>query len=283
MKRDITNKIRNNFVSKYIASNHYIIAALLISPMLIFFTFGMTYPSVYDDHINLDSYGLQENEDSKFYQYNGTPIDEGILDLNSDEIRNNITKQETEVFKKSFFGSLVRAAEVSFLISAIMAALIWGKMSEEGSIVYLIFGKESRNKAFLQLFLLPLTFIVFIAVSSSLAITSNIKFLYSDKSFVKFFLVSFIMVGGTMLVGYIFSNILSIISKNSFFPIFSSLLAFGGVIVFPAKRGIIMPFEYLLLHLLYGVQINDLSIIGFILIVTGIISLYLIFKRRSFY
>ena len=282
--KELLNRLKNNFITKFIASNNYILAALIISPLLLYFVFGTTFYNTYDDAITQGDFGIPNDDSNKFYQYNGIPISKAYLDkTNPDGLNENITSKEQYVFRKSFFNSLVLSAEISFLIGASLSALSWGLMTEEGSIVYLIFSKSSREEAFLELFSFPLIFVLFISIAASLAISSEMLTIYLDKSMWNLSFISFVLLSGTMFGGYVFSSILSLISKNTFLPIFGSLLVVGSVSVLPESRDLVIPFETVMRNYQYGFPIDNEAYIGIILICLGVVGLYIIFKRRSFY
>lgn len=281
MKRDIIYKLKNNFITKFIASNNYIMIALMISPLLIYIAFGTTFYEAYDENIQTGTFGLPEEGNEEFYKYNGTPLMGD--DLKPDKIEKNITAKDEYVFRNTFMASMIQVAKISFLIGGAISALTWGSMTEEGSIVHLIFSKKSREIAFIHLFSFPLIFVVFISLTSSLAISSEILNFYPGRSIMSLFLLSSLLVGGTMFVGYVFSSVLSLLSKNTFLPILGTLLILGSTFVFPSKRTLVMPFESIVRHIKFGHPIADASKVGIVLIALAVIGSYIIFKRRSYY
>lgn len=283
MKRNLYNIMKNKFITKFIASNNYILVLLILSPLLIYIAFGTTFYAVHNN--TSKHFGLPKDDSYEFYQYNGTPISKGKLReiTNPNSLERNISDKSQYLFREALFDSLGTASEMSFLIGSAIAALIWGYMIEEGSIVYQIFNKKSRENAFVEIFSYPLSFVFFISIISSFAITQEIIRIYPAKSIFCIFSISVIILSGAMFFGYIISGIISLISKNTFIPIFVSLLIIGSGLIYPEKKALIIPFEYILLKMKFGLPIEYISLIGIGIMGLCIVGFYVLFKRGSYY
>lgn len=286
MIKKIIYTLKNRFITKFIASNNYILVALILSPLLIYTAFGTSFHSSFDDNSPSLGFNIPSESESKFYHYqNGTPLSKNELKENTNPtgLKKNITKKEEHQFKKYLINSLITASEISFLIGSVFSALIWGYMTNEGSIVYQILSKKSREKAFFELFSYPLFFVIFISIIVSFVISSQVFLLYTGMSISFMFKNAFIIISSSMFFGYVFSGFLSLTFKNSFLPIFSSFLIIGSIFVFSDIRNIIIPFESVIVKSIAGLPIDNLSIVGMGLMGLCVVGSYAVFKRRSYY
>jgi len=277
---------RDGLIYKFFSHNKYVLAVVIIAPLLLYFVFGTSFYGYLDDigEEELRGYDLDKDYDGDMTFFDDEPIDEDEYEkVNPYGGEENISKMHQYSYEESFFPSLISLASVSFIVGAVISSLSWGRMASDGSIVYPILLKSSRTKSFMELFLLPLVFILLISVFASLLVTSEVFVPFLEIGFRSVFFYSLLTVLGTMFGGYTIALLISLISRDSFLPIFGSLLFVGGVNLWRERFHILSPSRGLVTHHYFDHPIENEVYYGILIIIAAFILSYFFFKRGDFY
>ncbi len=278
---------KDGLISRFFSSNRYILAILVVAPLLLYFVFGTTFYSELDDIDERDmrKYDLDENFDGDVLFINDEIFDEErvLSRVNPDNREENISAMDQFTFEESIFNSLFYLASISFIVGAVIASISWGQMTDEGSIVYMILLKSSRMKAFVEMFSFPLLLILFISVLSSFIVTFETLSPFPDIGFFTVLSYCFLTIFTTMIGGYIVGVFISLIARNSFLPIITSLFLIGGINIFPERSWLLYPSQTLIYNHYFGIPIKGEAILGILFFGGVLILSYLIFKRGDFY
>ncbi len=278
---------KDGLISRFFSSNRYILALLVVTPLLLYFVFGTTFYSELDDigKDDMREYDLDENFNEEVLFINEDIINEGrvISRVDPDNREENISDMHQFTFEKSFFNSLLYLASISFIVGAVLASISWGQMTEDGSIVYVILLKSSRMKAFVETFSLPLLLILSISALASFIVTFETLSQFPDIGFLTVFSYTFSTIFTTLIGGYIIGVFISLTARNTFLPIITSLFLAGSLFVFPETSWLLYPIQSFIYNNYFGLPIKGEAILGIIILGISLTLSYLIFKRGDFY
>ncbi len=278
---------KNSLIYKFFSSNKYLLAVLIIAPLLLYFTFGTTLHNGLndiDEHDLTNNFDLIDESSGRIILYDGEAIVGREYErINPEKGEENLTEAQNYIFEETFFDSLLSIALVSFLIGTVISSLSWGKMAEGGSIVYPIMLKSSRRKAFIELFSIPLIFIGVITSLSSLVMAYEAMNIFANVGFLTLFAYSVLTISSTMIGGYIIGVLISLMAKNTFLPIVVSLFFVGGASAFPNRSELLYPIESFIRYHHFDYPVSDECIIGILAISLALVVSYIIFKRGDFY
>lgn len=278
---------KDGLIYRFFSSNRYILLTLVVAPLLLYFIFGTTFYGELDDidERDMEGYNLDEDLDGEIMFIDSEIIGEQSIysKVNPDNREENISSLHQYTFEKSFFSSLFDLSSISMVIGAAIAALSWGKMTGEGSIVYPILLKSSRARAFIEMFSFPIMIILLISLISSIAVTSETLSTFPDIGAFIVFSYSFFIIFTAMAGGYIIGVLISIIGRNTFLPIVTSLFFTGAVMIYPQKYGVLYPAYLFLYNHYFGLPIQSDVVFGIGLLAVTIVISYLIFRGSDFY
>jgi len=278
---------KDGLIYKFFSSNKYLLAVLVVAPLLLYFTFGTTLYNGLDEIVetNISEESELRGEGSgKIILFDGELIKDGDRDiLNPEDGEENIVKTQRFIIRETLLDSLLYVALVSLLIGTTIASLSWGKLAEDGSIVYPIILQSSRKKTFLELFTLPLLIIALITGISSTIIAYEAMIPLAFVGFFTLFLYTSVTIFTTILGGYIIGIFISLIGRNTFLPIVVSLFCVGSISAFPNRSELVYPIESLIRYQYFGLPVSEESIIGVACLLSALSISYMIFKGGDFY
>ncbi len=280
--------ISNNLYHRFLTSQKQFLIFLVLIPLVLSVSFGI----------------ILHTEDNLFDQYiqeKNLPTGSGDfkLDLNKTVHRNesiyNKGPSERMIqktfegagksrFLSSFYGTLSAVCKITILIGVVGATLSVGNIIENGSIVYHIVNKRSREKAFFEAFSYPLPYLFFMASLGVLSIITIARrpFLYSPM----FYLVSvsFAMILFSLFQGYIFGFFFSLLLESKAFPIISGLALIFALPLVEKGALILLPLRPIILHYYENMPLKALyPAVGICLLGLMFFISFLIFKGRDPY
>ncbi len=276
---------KGGLIYRFFSSNGYVLALLFITPILLYFVYGTAFYGGLDDIgvSDMESHDL-EGYHGSFHHIEGEIMEDWVLErVNPEDGQERLSDFHDYTFERSFFRGMFFLASISFLVGSVLASVSWGTMAEDGSIVYPILLKPSRTSAFIEIFTLPLSFILFISFLTSVLISLETLNPFPGEGFATVFALSFLTIFTTTMGGYTVGTLISLLARNSFVPIIGSLLFIGGLNLFPEHYNLLYPARGFIYNHYYNFPVNDETYYGIVLIIATLSLSYFVFKRGDFY
>ncbi len=205
--------------------------------------------------------------------------------LNVSAINSILQDLEEVRFLSSVFSTFNSLSKVCVLLGSLGFIVSGGRMISNGSVVYHIVNKESRNEVFAEMMGYPLIFLLLPVFMAALSVSSIMLRYFIEMSAAEIFSMTFAFILLSTVQGYVLGSFFSVLFRNESIAILGVLGFIFGLSMFPKGELIVLPHKPILQKLFYGISIENAAytVLGFSLIFTLLLATYLLFKRGDFY
>lgn len=271
--------MNSKLISEYLYSNPLVLVFIIFIPLILSLTFGNIF---YNENNlgSLEDIKLPKTSES----YPKELIDKEKEKISNNNVRRDLNAIEERRFNNAFVSSISSLSEIAIILGGISSSLFIGKMFSDKSIIYILVNKNSRERAFFETLALLIPYLIILGIISSLSVTVIILREFPDRSILSLFQFIFPMILYSLLLGYIFSILISTLTKNNVVPLLGVI---GLVLVLPLYehgQDILLPFRKILSNVYYNTSFDlSWSILGFSLFAFLLALIYMRFKTGDFY